>query len=112
MGGDLKMIGYENNTSHRAYKREMESLDRENAIALRAEQLAVEINDAPYAGDDLYYAIDRLSDHERTKLARLIERIEDGEDGGFAALRAAMDVMRERRAEEQGEAIAREEMDK
>jgi len=103
------MIGYNTNTSHPAYRREMESLDRENAIALRAEQLAIEINDAPYVGDDLYYAIDRLSTYEQTKLAQLIERIEDD---GFAALRAAMDAMRERRAEEQGEAIAREEMDK
>lgn len=102
------MIGYNTNTSHPAYKREMADIDRENAIAIRAEEIAIEINDAPYAGDDLYYAIDRLSDHERTKLARLIERIEDD---GFAALRAAMDTMRERRAEEQGERIAREEMD-
>lgn len=103
------MIGYENNTSHPAYKREMDDLDRENAIALRAEEIAKEINDAPYAGDDLYYAIDRLSDYERTKLARLLERIEHE---GFTTLRAAMDAMRERRAEEQGERIAREEMDK
>lgn len=103
------MIGYENNTSHPAYKREMDDLDREDAIASRAEQLAVEINDAPYVGDDLYYAIDRLSTYEQTKLAQLIERIEHD---GFAALRAAMDAMRERRAEEQGVRIAREEMDK
>lgn len=103
------MIGYNTNTSHPAYKREMDDLDRENAIALRAEEIAIEINDAPYEGDDLYYAIDRLSTYEQTKLAQLIERIEHD---GFAALRAAMDAMRERRAEEQGERIAREEMDK
>lgn len=103
------MIGYENNASHHAYKREMDDLDRENAIALRAEEIAIEINDAPYMGDDLYYAIDRLSTYEQTKLAQLIERIECE---GFATLRAAMDVMRERRAEEEGERIAREEMDK
>jgi len=109
MGGYLKMIGYENNTSHPAYRREMDSLDRENAIASRAEEIAIEITNAPYAGDDLYYAIDRLSTYEQTKLAQLIERIEHD---GFATLRAAMDAMRERRAEEQGERIAREEMDK
>jgi ribosome-associated translation inhibitor RaiA len=109
MGGDLKMIGYENNTSHPGYKREMDYLDREDAIDLRAEQIAAEIIAAPYEADDLYYAIDHLSDHEQTKLARLIERIDDD---GFATLRAAMDTMRERRAEEQGERIAREEMNK
>jgi len=103
------MIGYENNTSHPAYRRFADDADRENAIALRAEEIAAEIIAAPYAGDDLYYAIDRLSTYEQTKLARLIERIEDA---GFATLRSAMDAMRERRAEEQGERIAREEMDK
>lgn len=104
------MIGYENNTSHHAYKRKMDDLDRENAIALRAEEIAIEINDAPYTGDDLYYAIDKLSDYERTKLATALAHYDGYDD--FNALLSAMDIMRERRAEEQGERIAREEMDK
>ena len=103
------MTGYETNTSHGAYRRYADDADREAAIDLRAEEIAAEIVAAPYHGDDLYYAIDRLSTYEQTMVAQLIERIEDA---GFAKLREAMDVMRERRAEAQSEAIAREEMDK
>ena len=103
------MIGYENNTSHHAYKREMDSLDSENAIALRAEEIAAEIEAAPFESDDLYCGVERAGDRFLIEITVLIN------NGAYLKaaekLEALMDTARSNRAEWQAEERARKEFD-
>jgi len=109
MGGYLKMIGYENNTSHPAYRREMDSLDRENAIASRAEEIAKDIESKPYESDDLYCGVERAEEKYRVEITVLIN------NGAYlkAAEKIAelMDAARARRAEWQAEELAYKEFE-
>ena len=103
------MIGYENNTSHPGYKREMDDLDRENAIALRAEEIAKDIEALPYEADDLYCGVERAEEKYRVEITVLIN------NGAYLKaaekLEALMDAARSRRAEWQAEEKARKEFD-
>jgi len=103
------MIGYENNTSHPAYRRFADDADRENAIALRAEQIAKDIEALPYEADDLYCGVERAEEKFLIEITVLIN------NGAYLKaaekLEALMDAARSRRAEWQAEELAYKEFE-
>lgn len=103
------MIGYENNTSHHGYAAMCRAEDEQDAFERRVEELAAEIEAAPFEADDLYCGVERAEEKARVEIAVLIN------NGAYLKaaekLEILMDAARARRAEWQAEQKAEKEFE-
>lgn len=103
------MIGYENNTSHPAYAAMCRAEAEQDAFERRVEELAAEIEAAPFEADDLYCGVERAEEKFLIEITVLIN------NGAYLKaaekLEALMDAARARRAEWQAEQKAEKEFE-
>jgi hypothetical protein len=102
------MIGYENKTSH-GYAAMCRAEAEQDAFERRVEELAAEIEAAPFEADDLYCGVECADEKDRVEITALINSKQMLKAAEKIA--ALMDSARARRAEYEAEQLAEKEFE-